>query len=197
MERKKLSDFWGITIHYRNFQASISEYVISEHVQSYFLVIKYRMLHDPLFEKWWKDLSYPADFSSAIRDFEISFTEYFSTLGFHAASYVDTSDWREQFQDKGTNFTLKRIFRLLAEKKCPILKRKNIATLPSHPLSNDIQKSLQYVESRTDYDTNLIWDNLLRLYEVSVMHKNMHFNICIPDFSLSPRKSHTKISFFL
>lgn len=180
---KKDCDFWGITVHYANLQD-----FIAEHVQSYFLVIRSRMLHDPLFMGWWRDLKYPVNSASAVSDFEIAFSVFFSNLGYHHSSYVDTSEWKHETENNGFNFTGYRIFRLLSELSCPILKKKNIALYPLDS-SDDALKTLQYIESQTDYDANLIWENLLRLYDISILQKNFHFTLCIPEVPSFPRPS--------
>lgn len=170
---KSVSDFWGITLHYEIPQAELPE-----HVQSYFLVIRNKMLRSEVFEKWWNELNYPADFSQAVRSFEIAFSVFFLSKGFVYSSYVDVTEWET---DKNFDFTVYRQYRLLSEFGCPILKRKNISTRNLDFL-NDAAKSLQYVNENTGYNVNLIWENIIRLYDISMLHKNFHFNISIPDF---------------
>lgn len=168
-------DFWGITI-----QFEIPEYSIPEHVQSYFLVIKSRLLHDLAFENWWQNFVSSNDLWTNIRGFECSFTEHFAKLGYKYSSFVDTNIWRGEKDGDPMNFQGDRQYRLLTECACPVLKKRNISTY-TQDFSNDAMKSICYIAEHTNYDVNMIWDNLLRLYEMSIMHKSLHFNFSISD----------------
>lgn len=175
--QKNDCDFWGITVHYetKNFP---------EHLQSYFLVIRNTLLHDSRFADFFITLSYAKDFEEAIFFYETAFTSYFSSFGYKYASYIDTSIWRNSNPALNTNFQVEREYKLLSELGCPVLKKKNIALL-EHVNSNDSMKSISYIQQYTDYDVNLIWDHLLKSYEVSVLHKAFHFNVQFQDYACS------------
>lgn len=172
----KKCDFWGITMHHTN------QYV-QEHIQSYFLVVRNKMLHDKVFYEYWENYNYPVDLAETVKTFEINFTQHFSSQGFSYASFVDTTIWKDKKISNNFNYQSTRQYKLLSECNCPVLKKKNIATYVSD-FANDASKSIEYIAKHTKYDTDLIFNNLLRLYEISDLNKTFNFVVNINDFSL-------------
>ena len=74
-------------------------------------------------------------------------------------------------------------YRLLKDQKCPVMKRKSFVikhlTQSYGGTGEDILRALRYIEENTSYDTNMIWDNLLRLYDIGDIYKTLSLNfIC-------------------
>ena len=82
-------DFWGLSRH----QGSKGEYVekteITEHIQSYFILIRKNMFLHPSFMAFWDKLEYSQTLEETVAKFEIFFTKYFKERGFKYTSWTD------------------------------------------------------------------------------------------------------------
>ncbi|MFU0841434.1 MAG: hypothetical protein ACFWTZ_02240 [Burkholderia sp.] len=86
MEQKKC-DFWGMYKHREVKNA------FPEHLQSYFLVFKNRILKSRAFYSYWLSLQEPCNFPDAINK-ETHLTKYFSDQGFSYDSYIDNKKFK-------------------------------------------------------------------------------------------------------
>lgn len=81
----KSLDFWGITKHLKTDD-------ISEHLQSYFLVLESDLIHSSCFYSFWDALPYFKNWEDAVKFGEINFTVFFKNQGFKYDSYLNTED---------------------------------------------------------------------------------------------------------
>lgn len=174
MDREKPdADFWGITIHGQmRDDLRICPYgYIPEHIQSYFLVIREKMLHSAEFLDYWQNLKPPENFQEAIRLNEVCFTKIFFDKGFSYAALCDTRALEKGY-DTNIDHTLINTEKLLKDFKCPILKKKVFMTKRSHTLhenyGDEARKALNYVSQNTNYKVEFIWQNLLRKQNIAL-----------------------------
>lgn len=111
-------DFWGITDH-----PSVTPHpykgrgTMPTHLQSYWLAVRGRLLRDPAFEHYWRDLPDPTSYSEVVSIFECQFTEHFSNLGF---------SWKAAFPADNygvANTTMEAPLALLQD-GCPLFKKR-------------------------------------------------------------------------
>jgi len=150
-------DFWGLCRHPHC--GFIDGQEIETHIQSYFLVVKKKMLENEEFFAFWKSLKYHESLKDAIINFEIQFTTYFSERGYEYTSYVDVVGSEELIECKG-NPTYVKVYELLEQIEYPIVKKKSLQW------KNFIQtkKVFDYVETHSAYEIDLIYKNLNRKY---------------------------------
>ena len=160
-------DFWGITIHGKsNEHDNLCPYgYIPEHLQSYFLVVRKKMLQSAEFFSYWEKAEIAKTMDEAVKLHEVCFTKNFSDLGFKYAAYCDTREL-EKDCDVKINHYLFSMDKLLKDYNCPLIKKKifllNRNFFISENYGNIPHESLDFIESQTNYDTALIWQNLLR-----------------------------------
>ena len=69
---------------------------------------------------------------------------------------------------------------MLEEKRCPIFKRRSFMQDYSNIIHDTVgQEAIEaydFIDKHTDYDVNLIWDNILRLENQADIKKNMQLN---------------------
>lgn len=172
-------DFWGITkfhkVAYDPF-GTISYGYIPEHIQSHFIAVRSNMFNSLDFQNYWENRPEINDYTEAIGFHEAIFTKTFKDKGFTCDTYVNTDDLEK--------FTYHPIIgaasRLVSEKKCPIFKRRSFMQDYENVLSESFgQETVElydYIDKHTDYDTNMIWDNILRLENQADIKKNMQLN---------------------
>ena len=182
---KSDADFWGITVHGQMAdELQMCPYgYIPEHLQSYFLVIRQRMLHSPEFFDYWKNLKMPENFQEAIRLNETCFTKIFFDKGFTYAVYCDTREYEKNY-DRSIDHCLMSTEILLKKYKCPIVKKKVFLTPRYHYMlenyGDEPRKTLNFLKEHTNYDLNLIWQNLLRKQNIAAVKTTLALNYILP-----------------
>lgn len=136
-EKDAQVDFWGMT----NFRKT--KY-FEEHLQSYFVTFKQKMLRATPFQEFWEQVQDFTDVQDVIDRYETKFTQYFTEAGFTYQAFFDTCP--EEAADLiHPDFTYYKPFTIL-EKKVPFLKVKAISGNPflARYLLDDIKLNSSY-----------------------------------------------------
>lgn len=184
MESRSGLDFWGITRHYPacDFTGTCKNGIFPEHLQSYFFVVNKRMHMSDDFRKFWQSLPRIRTYEDAVGNFEMRFTKYFTDRGFSWDTFVDLSDFGDDgFDNFCANYDLP--YTLLAEYRMPLLRRKSFQPIPGSNCNGpetEARRALDYVAKRTDYDSSMIWEDLLRRDNVGDLFERLHLNYILP-----------------
>lgn len=183
MEKKNPKvDFWGIT------KRGISKFdggdtVYPEHLQTYFYVIRNKMLHSADFAEYWGNIvEKVTDFRSAILNYEFAFTKYFEDRGYLSGCYCDCSEYITENPDMNLSPYHYEMFDLVSNKKCPFIKRKLFTgdfVENTYSDTLDLKRTMEYVENHTEYDVEVIWKYILQNYPMSQIIKTLHMTECI------------------
>lgn len=166
-------DFWGLLKHgaFRDTQKGI---YIKEHIQSFFLAIRPSMLHSEMFISYWKNLPLSKTFSEAIGDFELSFTTYFSECGYTYACLADAETNISAKEENNFNQYWLLSDELMKKRNFPFLKKQHIAVNSLEKRTQEhLHLALDYINNNTDYDIGMVWENLIRLFDISDMQRNL------------------------
>lgn len=145
-------DFWGLSRYCG------SNY--PEHIQSYFLVCRKKLILSASFWNFWNTLEYPKSRLEATEKFEVQFTLYFSREGFIGKSYTDICDKKIDKDYMNDDIVyISCAYEMLSELRIPIIKRTALT------ISNFIKakQALEYIKKNTDYSVELIFAHLKRL----------------------------------
>lgn len=162
-------DFWGIHRHPKiNYRVAETE--IIEHIQSHFIVFRNKILSSPHFQNYWQTLQPVHSYDEAITRHELRCTKYFEDLGYKSNVFLND----KFYMDSMTNASIHYAFRQIVSDHCPILKRKfiwiNNNTLECPQFTQESALDLiYYLRNNTDYNTDLIWDNLIRTQNITTM----------------------------
>jgi len=184
MESRSGLDFWGITRHYEacDFTGVWKNGVFPEHMQSYFFVVNKRMHTSDAFREFWSGLPRIKTYGDAVGLFELQFTKYFSDRGFCWDTFVDLSDFRDDgFDNFCVNYDMP--YTLLAEYWMPLLRRKSFQPVQANSKKGpetEARRALDYVKTQTDYDSSMIWEDLLRRNNVGDLFDRLHLNCILP-----------------
>ncbi len=152
----RVCDFWGL---YRHPGLNDRKHSIPPHLQSYFLVIRNRLFHDECFREYFAGLDSADTWNDAVSQ-ETSFTAYFEKRGFVSSSFLGSV-----FSEFIENPTIFMPGELLS-KKFPLVKRKCFTTDYSYinkiSSSAQIRNLISFLENRTEYPADLIYEDLLR-----------------------------------
>lgn len=185
-------DFWSITKHAL---LQDEDRVIPEHVQSYFCTFRYNILHSSEFREYWYKLPIYRNFNDVVVNHEIRFTKYFYDLGYKygCVTDMDPNNSKENCKNNYMQYGFIQ-YELISKRNCPILKKKPLTfdTLDLQTQEN-WKLALDYIKNETDYDTDLIWENLIRIMDISDIQRKFHLEYIVGRNEKSTSIYNTKI----
>lgn len=182
MDRQDV-DFWGITKFLKTEDdpfGTMPGGFIPEHIQSHFIAVRKKLLASEDFKKYWTEMPMITNYIDSVTRHESRFTPYFDKLGYTWTTYVDESSYEGITYNPVLTFS-----RDMIEKQgCPIFKRRafmqDYTSVLNESAGENALLLTDYLETQTDYDMDLVWDNLLRLENLADLKKNMHWNYFLP-----------------
>lgn len=180
---KKDLDFWGITKHHEVdfdvFETCKYGY-IPEHIQSSFLVIRNSLLKTKDYQDMWENMPMINSYAESVGLYEAIFTKEFNEKGYKSAVYIDTTDLEGY-----TRYPLMMMSdELIINRRCPIIKLKSFSQNYMDILTDTFGyctlDSYNFIEKKTDYNTDLIWENILRTSNMASIKRLMHLNYILP-----------------
>lgn len=179
MDARADLDFWGITKFHKVMAdpfGMIECGYIREHIQSHFIAARKRMFSSKVYHEYWENMPEIKSYGESVAFHESYFTHYFKTQGYQWDVYVNTDDLK-----KITEYPLLKLpKRLMQEKRCPIFKRRSFFHNYDDFLHSSIGEAtyelMEYLKNETDYDVNLIWDNILRCCNQAAIKQCLHLN---------------------
>ncbi|MCR5294309.1 MAG: rhamnan synthesis F family protein [Lachnospiraceae bacterium] len=170
-------DFWGITSHKRlednPYREEMGIPYFPEHLNSHFLAIRKSLASSWAFKDYMCSHKNPESYLESITGYEAVFTEHFAGLGYRWQAYVDPADLAEMNPAPFAYLAAE----LIRNNDCQILKRRNFFGDYTVFLQNTAgENSVRAYEAlkETGYDTELIWENILRLQDPSEIRTVMH-----------------------
>lgn len=188
-------DFWGITaFHEVPFDpfGTVCYGYLPTHIQSFFMVFRKSLVKSSEFQKYWTEFPTVHNYEEAIGFHEAIFTKKFSDMGFRWATYIDSEDLEGYTYDPLRDFPRY----LVEEKRCPVIKKRSFY----HDYGEAMERSggeatrevLDYIGQELNYDTGLIWKNLLRTQNQADLKKRMHWNFVLSSRLKKPEKKNRK-----
>lgn len=184
MDKRSDIDFWGLTRHYQamDFTGNHKSGVIPEHIQTYFFVVRNRLLSSVNFAMFWNDMPELKTFNDDIGLFETKFTKYFSNCGFSWDTYVNM----EMFKGSGLNnycFNYELPYVLVSEFRMPMIRRKSLTQFVPNSCAGpekDPRRVLKYLKEQSNYDVSMIWEDLLRKNNIADLYTRLHLDYILP-----------------
>lgn len=176
-------DFWGLTKYHKvpfDPFGTLECGYIREHLQSHFIAVRSSVLRSSEFEKYWEEMREIRSYVDSVSYHETRFTHHFASLGFRWRPYVDTSDL------EGYTYCpiLFAPVKLLAEKRCPVIKRRSFFHDYDETVVSTVGECayelMRYLKEETSYDTDLIWENILRCYPMAEIKNALQLNYILP-----------------
>lgn len=165
MENDNNIDFWGVTKH-PEIDTKIANIKVCEHLQSYFLAFKNKILSSQDFNEYWDNMLPAKNYDEAIAFYELYTTSFFTKRGYNLGSFIDIN--LDIFKSCKPYFY--ETCDLIEQRHLPFVKKKifqpdNLNNLRlKHPIKNGGAALLKLINQQTDYNVNLIFDNIARTY---------------------------------
>ncbi|WP_217596223.1 rhamnan synthesis F family protein [Cohnella sp. GbtcB17] len=200
MEKRDV-DFWGMTeqgeLQHLNFWSryQVNQAPLPRHIQSYFMNVKKRLLHSVHFREFWERLNVSNAIHETIFNYEIAFSNTFIQLGYSCSSYVDVGKVIGAEALNNYNYSVLDPVDMVVKYNCPLIKRKAFANREDKDIGimgNEKKNELvKIIEQTTEYNVNLIWDNLLRTCDIGDIRTTLHL-----DYIFSTHVKNMNESFF-
>ena len=142
-------DFWGMTNHQEVKQRNL---FINEHLQSYFISFKNRLIQSTVFQKFWQSVENYIDVQKVIDNYETQYTKKFVDAGFKYQTILNTIPLKDDFFH--SNFTI-HYPHVLLENHVPFIKIKTF-DLTQH-LAPYLLKAIEQV---SDYPIEFILSHM-------------------------------------
>ncbi|WP_353097084.1 rhamnan synthesis F family protein [Tissierella praeacuta] len=190
-------DFWGLTTHGEmpvNIFTVHKYNYIPEHIQSSFLVIRNSLLTSREYHEFWKQLPQIKSYGDSVGYYETVFTKDFRDKGYKAEVYCNSEDLK-----KVSYYPLMFMPTEMAKnRRCPVFKRK--VFFGYHPYEDrdsgtfggQVSEFIRFLEEETEYDMNMVWDNLLRTCHMEQLKHYCNFNRVLP-YDYSVRENNSKV----
>lgn len=156
---EKEIDFWGMTKHPEG-DLYDGMYRFDWHIQSYFLLIKYRMFHSKEFLQFWKNLDDADDLAQTVMKFEVGFSTFFRGLGYRGECYCDLVNIGIPIR-YNENPYMRNPYELIKSLQMPFLKIKSIYIESDNCLN--ALKAIDYLEEMKLYNVEYIWQHIRRI----------------------------------
>jgi rhamnosyltransferase len=157
-------DFWGISDYTEmNYGLPVTDGPIPEHIQSYFLCFKKRIIIDNIFKNFWKELNYETNIQIVIQKYETQLTSILNKNNFNYKVLIKSNEKISIAYDHPD---------LCIINKIPLIKIKSFPSC-SNPLFIK-----QLIRDKTNYPVSLIENYFSKLYDPTVSFKieNKTFN---------------------
>lgn len=176
-------DFWGMSAGYCQRDGwQCTEYgYIPEHIQTFFVAFRQNMVRSEAFQKYWNNYNDTlTTFQDVVTRHEVVMTKHFQDLGFRWDIYADTARYKSKFKDENFNLYFYHAANMMKEMKFPVIKRKvfsadvqNLLYMCDLGTASDAMK---YITRNSAYESSLIWENILRLYNITDIYYSLNLN---------------------
>lgn len=189
MNKRPELDFWGISVHTgisHDFTHCNPYGSLPEHIQSFFMVYRNKFLKSNELKDYWDNLPQLSTYEEAIGKYETFFTKHFADMGFRWDIYIKTP-YDGNFSDY---YLLKAPRRAIEKDLCPVFKRRSFFHDQDDFLFQTMgEQSLElfnYLRDNTDYDTDMILENLIRTCHQSDFVRTLGLYYVLPEEYLIP-----------
>ncbi len=173
-------DVWSITRQHKtpmNYLDYTGENLQEEYLHTEFIVFESSVISsDRFFDILSKAVEKENERDSWIDNRALSLSRKLSENGFSMSSYVDDSDLSKTYY----NTLLLCPELIISKKKCPVFSRKSFTGDYSFLISNTVGNAsielMDYLKEKTDYDTDMIWESVLKDGNQQDIYNNLHLN---------------------
>ncbi|QNM06870.1 rhamnan synthesis F family protein [Qiania dongpingensis] len=181
-------DFWGLSMFYGAefdpFDLVDGGY-IRAHLQSHFIVVRRPLLCSEDYRNYWEEIPVITTYAESVTYHESYFTHHFESLGYKWQAYAD---W-EGLEDFSNYPLLKTPVELIKKTRCPFFKRRsfmhNYEDFLHSTCGEPSVRLMQFLKTETEYDIDMIWENILRCENQSDIKKCLNLN-----YIASTKESH-------
>ncbi len=186
MNEKKL-DFWGLSSQPETIDFwTSSNRIVPAFIQSFFIVIKKRLIKAPVFWDYWDKMQVEQwNVTQVVINHEQYFTPYFETLGYTWGTFTECSFFKGKLESNAYTPYLVLPYELIKYGKAPFLKKKCITgkdiSQSLEPENGSFRKAIDYIDQNTDYNVDLILNYMLNNCTKQQIFERLKLNYILSD----------------
>ena len=151
---QKECDWWGL---YKWYTSAFIDY---QHIPSFFVVYRKKLLQSADFKAYWDSLSEIKDYADSVKEHEQRQTPYYDNLGYKVSTWIDHNKYKDYWN---FHWPLYCADDLLIKEKCPFVKRRTYFVENGYYIyPKQVNNISKFLANETSYDTNLITKNIIR-----------------------------------
>lgn len=152
-------------------------------LRGYWGVFRNTLLRTTVFRKYWTSIRDERGKGCESNN-KISLSDYFENNGFVQGAYIGKEKYKELIGESDPRILSDR---LIIEEQCPLVDRglfscngseKSLMSSVSH--EDKTRKAFDYIEKNTDYDVDMIWNDILSTSSMSSINDNLHLDCILP-----------------
>ena len=185
-------DYWGLI---EQVDLSFDEYrQVLSHFQSYFTVVKNRLLKSLDYREFWDTMPELNTFYDAVVKYELITKSFFQERGYSSEAYIGFSSLAPYgvTTENELIFTYEMPYETVILCNNPIIKRKAFTSDNKSILKSTNAEGyaalMEHIDKRTNYDVDMIWDHILRIYDIHDLRLTMHLDCVLPSCTPNPVK---------
>lgn len=178
-------DFWGLTKHPRVdafFVPGDPNTRIEEHIQSYFIVFRKKLLTSKHFRQWWENLVPAKGYKEEVGYHETKFSKYFEDAGYISSCLMNVEKYFALLPNDNSSFIYAN--KLLIEDRIPLIKRKLFIDSEYYWTNKCLGHTpgdvFKLIKNNTTYNEYIIWQDLLATQKFSSVKDALHLNYILP-----------------
>lgn len=166
--RERDYDFWGLTK--RGEEVTETWEIHSAHLQMYFWGIEKRFLYSGELKDFFMQ-------RENCPHFEVEFTSFFGQGCYRWGTYIDIPRFNSNSVTNNINLLYEIGYELVSQYHFPFLKRDYFIQKDLRNSTNaDLHRILDFIAEQQLYDTDLIWDFVLRNYNIVQIRDSLNLN---------------------
>lgn len=165
------TDYWGMTRSPAGKSGNGDIY--NEHVQSYFIAFRKKILQSNGFRQFWTKMEYPKSYVQAVASFELSINNYLEGRGFIGTAFMDICPFQCTVMENENPYMLYPL-ELIRDAEIPVFKRKSLS-IGNKGFKNALD-ALRFIENERFYDVNLIINHLMRINKLTKDREVINFS---------------------
>ncbi len=191
-------DFWGINRHpampnIKLIQTDPST-TIQEHIQSYFIVFRKKVILSGEFKNFWENLKQASNYEEEVAYHENRLTYFLESSGFKSDTYMPF----EKYSRTKGNASILEGYNQLVENKNPLIKKKVFSLEQKYCLQygnwGQCSKILDYLEKETEYPISHIIKEMIATLPMSIIQTNLHLTFPISNKNRVPYNNSKRLN---
>lgn len=170
--RQRDYDFWGLT--------KMGEFVTNRwevfpaHLQMYFCGIERKLLYSQELLDFFR-------MRESCLQLEVEFTSFFEQNGFSWGTYIDIPKYNSNSVTNNINLLYEVAYELISDYSFPFLKKDYFVRKELGNSANaDLYKTVNLLNEKKLYNLDLIWDFILKHYNIVQIKDSMNLNYILP-----------------
>lgn len=153
------ADFWGLTRSLAGVMEAEVPILYREHIQSYFLVFRKKVIGSGVFKNFWEQMKYPKTMEETVEKFEIGISNCLKQSGFRDAAVTDMHGGILTIRENENPY-MDYPLELVRDCRIPILKHKALSF--GNRGYMDALKAFQFIEENFLYPVWYIKEHIRR-----------------------------------